>query len=77
MSEEAAQSKWVGEEIGQWAATKSKDKMALVLTSGEVFWDDEARDFDYERSTAVSEGMRGVYTGQDSEPPSTVSMAVV
>lgn len=68
MSEQAAQSKWVGEEIAEWAATKSKDKIALVLTAGEVVWDEKARDFDYERSTAVSAGMRGVYTGQDSEP---------
>ena len=68
MSEESAKSKWVGEEITEWTAKKSKEQLALVLTSGEVVWDDEARDFDYERSTAVSEGMRGVYTGQDSEP---------
>ena len=35
MSEESAQSRWVGEEIAEWGATKSKDQMALVLTSGE------------------------------------------
>ncbi len=68
MSEESSKSKWVGEEITEWTAKKSKEQLALVLTSGEVVWDDEAKDFDYERSTAVSEGMRGVYTGQDSEP---------
>lgn len=68
MSEQSAQSRWVGEEIALWAAKKSKQHIALVLTSGEVVWDDVAKDFDYERSTAVSEGMRGVYTGQDSEP---------
>lgn len=68
MSEQSAQSRWVGEEITLWAAKKSKQQIALVLTSGEVVWDDAAKDFDYERSTAVSEGMRGVYTGQDSEP---------
>ncbi len=68
MSVESAQSRWVGEEISEWAEKKSKDQLALVLTSGEVVWDDAAKDFDYERSTAVSEGMRGVYTGQESEP---------
>ncbi len=68
MSEASAQSKWVASEIAEWAEKKSKDRIALVLTSGEIVWDPEARDFDYERSTAVNEGMRGVYTGQESEP---------
>lgn len=68
MSEQSAQSRWVSEEISEWTTKKSKDKLALVLTSGEVVWDNEAKDFDYERSTAVSVGMRGVYTGQESEP---------
>lgn len=68
MSETSADSKWVGAEISEWAAKKSKDKIALVLTTGEIVWDDEANDFDYERSSAVNEGMRGVYTGQESEP---------
>lgn len=68
MSVESAASRWVGEEIAEWARTKSKDRMALVLTSGEVVWDEDAQDFDYDRSTAVSEGMRGVFAGQESEP---------
>lgn len=68
MSETSAQSKWVGAEIKEWADAKSKDRMALVLTSGEIVWDDDANDFDYERSTAINEGMRGVFSGQESEP---------
>jgi hypothetical protein len=68
MSDVSAQSKWVGAEIAEWAAAKSKDRIALVLTSGEIVWDDRAKDFDFEQSTAVSESMRGIYTGQDSEP---------
>ncbi len=52
LSEQSAASKWVGAEIAESAAKKSKDQMALVVTSGEILWDPEARDFDYEWSTA-------------------------
>ena len=68
MSEVSAESKWVGAEVARWAADKGKDRLALVLTSGEVAWDDAAKDFDYEQSTAVNEAMRGIYAGQESEP---------
>lgn len=68
MSEQSAASKWVGEEIKEWAAARSKDQIALVLTGGTVVWDEVARDFDYDRSTAVNANMRNLYTGQDSEP---------
>lgn len=68
MSEASARSEWVGAEIAAWSREVGKERMALVLTSGTVVWDPVARDFDYEASTAVSPQMRGVYTGQESEP---------
>jgi WD40 repeat protein len=68
LSEQAAASKWVGKEIQTWAAAKSKDRIALVLTGGTLTWNQEAKDFDYAQSTAINDSLRNVYTGQDTEP---------
>ncbi len=68
LSEESAGSRWVSEEITHWLEDKPKERIALVQTSGEIAWDDEADDFDMARSTAVPDGLAGVYSGQGSEP---------
>jgi WD40 repeat protein len=53
-------SKWVGQEIDHWLATKSaaRKRVVLVLTQGEIDLDD-AKQIDYDRSTALHEQMRG------------------
>ncbi|MGH8884324.1 MAG: TIR domain-containing protein [Egibacteraceae bacterium] len=38
-SPEAAQSKWVGQEIEHWKATKRVERILLVVTEGECRWD--------------------------------------
>ncbi len=68
LSEESAGSRWVTEEITHWLEDKPKERIALVQTSGEIAWDGDADDFDMEASTSVPEGLRGVYSGQGSEP---------
>jgi hypothetical protein len=52
-SPQAAQSEWVGREIQQWKATKSVERILLVVTEGECHWDAGRGDFDPDRSTAV------------------------
>ena len=61
----SASSRWVGEEVEHWKQSgKSWEQIRLVLTEGTIVWDDAAGDFDFARSTAVGEGLRGVFPGE-------------
>ena len=53
-------SKWVGQEIDHWLATKTaaRKRIVLVLTDGRIDLDD-AQQIDYDTSTALHEQMRG------------------
>ncbi len=53
-SPEAAASTWVAREVAQWRAKHGSDGMLVVLTDGEIVWDDNANDFDWTASTALS-----------------------
>ncbi|MEU9351630.1 TIR domain-containing protein [Streptomyces griseoloalbus] len=58
----SARSPWVGKEITWWRQGPRPDKLLLVVTEGEVHWDHEAGDFDFERSTCLNETLRGHFT---------------
>ncbi len=60
-SPEAARSEWVGKEIHHWREHKPEHRMLLVLTAGELHWDPEARDFDWERTDAVPRALSGAF----------------
>jgi len=64
-SPEAAQSTWVGHEIEHWCEQGGSSKVFVVLTGGELFWDDDANDFDWSRTTAMPQTARGRF---DEEP---------
>ncbi|MBY8852376.1 toll/interleukin-1 receptor domain-containing protein, partial [Saccharothrix sp. MB29] len=64
-SPESAASTWVGKEVALWREERSRDDFFLVLTAGELVWDDAAGDFDHDRSTALPEAARGWF---DAEP---------
>jgi hypothetical protein len=55
----AAQSKWVKKEIAFWIEHKPIDHLLLLLTGGDLAWDDRQGDFDWSRSTAVPEILGG------------------
>jgi WD40 repeat protein len=63
-SPEAARSPWVEREVGWWLAHRAADRLLIVLTGGELIWDDAARDFDWARTTAVSPLLRGRFTDE-------------
>ncbi len=65
LSEGAAQSVWVGKEIEHWLRERDIDHMLPVLTEGELWWDPETNDIDFERSTAAPPALAGVF---DEEP---------
>ncbi|MFI9833030.1 toll/interleukin-1 receptor domain-containing protein [Streptomyces sp. NPDC051913] len=63
-SPEAAASKWVGKEIEYWRAHKPDGTLLLAVTRGDCRWDEEAGDFDWERSDAVPRALAGAFTAE-------------
>ncbi|ACK86395.1 TIR domain-containing protein [Methylorubrum extorquens] len=60
-SPEAAGSKWVRKEVQHWLSRHDPSSLFLVLTGGEIAWDDEAADFDWERTDALPPTLAGVF----------------
>ena len=52
-SPEAAGSKWVRQEIQWWFENRAAENVLVLLTGGNLVWDDVAHDFDWQRTTAV------------------------
>ncbi|MEJ1963106.1 MAG: hypothetical protein WDO56_16755 [Gammaproteobacteria bacterium] len=60
----AAQSPWVQREIDWWLHNRSVDRLLILLTHGELAWDSGARDFDWTRTDAVPELLRGRFSDE-------------
>jgi hypothetical protein len=58
-SPEAAASPWVGREVNWWLANRSPQRILIVLTAGELFWDEHSGDFDWASTNAVPQALRG------------------
>ncbi|MBN6052297.1 TIR domain-containing protein, partial [Nonomuraea sp. RK-328] len=52
-SPEAAASRWVGRELQWWRDHRSPSTVLIVLTGGELAWDDDLGGFDPSRTTAL------------------------
>jgi WD40 repeat protein len=63
-SPEAAQSKWVRREVAHWLATKPPGRLLIILTGGELVWDEARNDFDGSRTTALPEELAGVFASE-------------
>jgi WD40 repeat protein len=61
----ARQSKWVDRELKCWLSNRSLDHLLLVLTNGELVWDEQRGGFDPDRSTALPPALIDVF---ESEP---------
>jgi WD40 repeat protein len=61
LSPSAVFSPWVKREIQHWIATKSAERILLVVTEGEWAWDTRTSDFDLDRSTAIPSALQGVF----------------
>lgn len=57
----AANSRWVAREIEWWLANRSASTMLVLLTDGELAWDEASADFDWNRTTSLP---RDVLTGR-------------
>ncbi|MFI7671562.1 TIR domain-containing protein [Nocardia sp. NPDC049526] len=64
-SPEAAASKWVDREIAWWIEHRSIETLLLVVSAGELVWNDADHAWDQERSTALPPRLLGHF---DAEP---------
>lgn len=60
-SVEAAQSRWVKKEIRWWIEHRSTDRILILLTDGELAWDEGCADFDWQRTTALPQNLSGQF----------------
>jgi WD40 repeat protein len=60
-SPSAASSKWVQKEIAYWRENKSTENIILVLTEGEIAWQDKVGDFDWQLTNALPDILKGAF----------------
>jgi WD40 repeat protein len=55
----SASSPWVLKELTYWIENRDPAKLILLVTDGELEWDDAEADFDWSRTTALPTALRG------------------
>lgn len=60
-SPQAAQSKWVEQEVDWWLRKRSASHLLIVWTDGELTWDRAAGDFDWTKTTALPRRLEKVF----------------
>ncbi len=60
-SPDAARSEWVAREIDWWLTDRDAGTLLIVLTGGDLEWDDARSDFDVERSSAIPGVLHGAF----------------
>ncbi|NMG74431.1 TIR domain-containing protein [Aromatoleum diolicum] len=63
-SPRAANSKWVMREVTYWMENRSSSTLLIVLTDGEILWDDGRNDFDWERTKALPKVLAGRFSSE-------------
>ena len=63
-SPQAAQSRWVQQEIAWWIQHRTCEKMLILLTDGDLVWDDTTNDFDWIRTSAVPHSLKNQFPGE-------------
>lgn len=54
----AGKSIWVRREVEWWLANRSVEKLFIVLTDGELIWDEISKDLDWIKTTALPDNLR-------------------
>lgn len=57
----SARSRWVGRELKRWLASRSVDRLLVVLVDGTITWDEARGDVDLSRSTAWHPVLAGAF----------------
>jgi WD40 repeat protein len=60
-SPQAAGSRWVCKEIEHWLANRDPRRMYVVLTDGELQWDNDAHDYDWNKTTSLPAVLAGTF----------------
>ena len=60
-SPQAKESRWVAREAEWWREHKPGGQVLLVLIDGEIVWDEQADDFDWERTNALPRTLAGAF----------------
>jgi WD40 repeat protein len=63
-SPRAATSKWVQREVEHWVSERGGRSLLIILTGGELVWDDKNHDFDWDRTDALPRCLRGRFAGE-------------
>lgn len=64
-SPKCVMSDWVGRELRHWIERKGSASLLIVVTDGDIVWDDASGDFDWSLTTALPAAVKGVF---QSEP---------
>ena len=60
----SANSHWVQQEVQWWLQNRSVETLVICLTDGVILWDDQTRDFDWEKTTAIPLLLKGAYPAE-------------
>jgi hypothetical protein len=60
----AANSHYCKKEVAHWKETKSISNFLIVLTDGELIWDQEKSDFDWDKTTAIPKELAGTFKNE-------------
>ena len=61
-SPEAAQSRWVQQEVAWWLEHKSPETVLIGLTDGKIAREEGAKDFDWQATDALPPNLKGAFT---------------
>lgn len=60
-SPESVKSTWVQREIETWLKIGSIDRLFIVLTGGDILWDNTKKDFDWGKTTALPKNLSNTF----------------
>lgn len=60
-SPDSAKSKWVAKEIDFFLKFKSEENILIALTDGDILWDDNKSDFNWEKTNALPSILEGQF----------------
>lgn len=60
----AAQSRWCRKEVEHWKINKSMANFLVVLTDGDLLWDETKGDFDWAKTTALPDNLSGAFINE-------------
>src|SRR5215469_7325712 len=63
-STKSAKSHWVQQEVQWWLQNRTAEKLVICLTDGVILWDNQAGDFDWNETSAISPNLKGAFSAE-------------